>query len=119
MAALYTIEMWLKGMVDFNIPDSALQAIVFNNEVISGSAMIDLTEKQKDLCLADLYMWLASSSSTSSGETISDNGWSHHKAAKNIVDRIGLRNKARMLYEKWGSNKAAEVGGVTKLKDLY
>ena len=106
-------------MVDFNVPDSALMAIAFNNGVTPGTEAAELTERQKDLCLADLYMWLASSSSTSSGETISDNGWSHHKAAKNVVDRIGLRNKARALYDKWGSDKAAEVGVTTSMKDLY
>ena len=37
--ATYTIETWLRGMVDFDIPDATIMAILFNNEVSEGLPM--------------------------------------------------------------------------------
>ena len=118
--AAYSIETWLRGMVDFDIPDATLIAILFNNGVSQGSPMSDVEERERDLCLADLLMWLSSSSTSSSGEYISDNGWSHQKSAKQVVDRAGLVKRAQELYAKWNSEKAkAAVGNKITFKSIY
>lgn len=109
--ATYTIESWLKGMVDFNIPQNAIMAILFNNKVESGTPVSTTTEEQRDLCLADLLMWLSSSSTSSSGETISDGGWSHQKSNKQVFDRAGYIKRAQELYKKWNSDKAKTAVG--------
>ena len=118
--AVYTIETWLKGMVDFDVPSDTIMAILFNNEVAQGTPMSNTSEKQRDLCLADLLMWLSSSSIASSGEYISDNGWSHQKSNKQVVDRAGLIKRAQKLYEKWNSDKAnTAVGTKMTFKPIY
>ena len=118
--AVYTIETWLKGMVDFDVSSATIMAILFNNEVEQGTPMQDTSEKQRDLCLADLLMWLSSSSVASSGEYISDNGWSHQKSAKQVVDRQGLIKRAQALYAKWDSDKAkTAVGTKIIVKSIY
>lgn len=118
--AAYTIETWLKGMVDFDVPSATIMAILFNNEVMQGVPMSDTTQKQRDLCLADLLMWLSSSSVASSGEYISDNGWSHQKSNKQVVDRSGLIKRAQELYAKWDSDKAkTAVGSKITFKPIY
>lgn len=116
----YTIDQWLGGMVDYNVPDATVRAILFNNGVEAGASASSVGQRERDLCLADLYMWLSSSSSSSTGEYVSDGGWQHQKAAKNVVDRAGLRQAAQRLYAKWGSDKAEESasGGFT-MRDLY
>ena len=119
MSAIYTIEEWLTGMVDYNTPEATLKSILFNNGVAVGTAVADVAERDRDLCLADLYMWLAASSSATSGEYISDGGWQHQKSNKNVVDRAGLRSRALELYKKWDSEKAATVGNKITLKNLY
>lgn len=120
MAAAYSIETWLSGMVDYNVPEATLQAILFNNGVPQGLPASEATEKQRDLCLADLLMWLASSSSATSGEYVSDGGWQHQKSNKNVVDRAGLKARAERLYLKWGSPKAADLSaGKMVFRDLY
>lgn len=120
MAAYYTIENWLSGMVDFDVPQATLVAILYNNGVSSGTPMSETTEKQRDLCLADLLMWLSSSSVSSSGEYISDGGWSHQKSAKQVVDRNGLIKRAQELYAKWDSDKAkTAVGSKITIKSIY
>lgn len=116
----FTIEAWLKGMVDYDLPDATLKSILFNNRVEVGTRVADVPEKQRDLCLADLLMWLASSSSATSGEYVSDGGWQHQKSNKNVVDRAGLRARAEQLYRKWNSPKVSEIyAGKMVFKDLY
>lgn len=118
--AVYTIETWLKGKADFDVPSSAIMAILFDNGVAQGTLMQNTSEMQRDLCLADLLMWLSSSSTASSGEYISDNGWSHQKSNKQVVDRDGYRKRARALYKKWNSDKAdTAVGTKVTLKPIY
>ena len=118
--AVYTIETWLKGMVDFDVPSATIMAILFNNEVSQGTPMSEVSEKERDLCLADLLMWLSSSSVASSGEYISDNGWSHQKSNKQVVDRSGLIKRAQELYAKWDSDKAkTAVGTKITFKPIY
>lgn len=118
--AAYTIETWLKGKVDFDIPSATIMAILFDNGVEQGTPMQNTSEKQRDLCLADLLMWLSSSSTASSGEYISDNGWSHQKSNKQVVDRNGLIKRAQKLYAKWDSDKAkTAVGTKITFKPIY
>jgi hypothetical protein len=118
--AAYTIETWLRGMVDFDVPDATIMAILFNNEVAQGTPVGSTTEKQRDLSLADLLMWLSSSSTSSSGEYISDGGWSHQKSNKQVVDRAGLIKRAQDLYAKWDSDKAkTAVGTKITFKPIY
>lgn len=118
--AAYTIEQWLVGMVDFNVPEATIKAILFNNEVTEGASASDVDERERDLCLADLLMWLSSSSTATSGEYISDGGWQHQKANKVVVDRAGLISRAKELYKKWNSEKAdSVVGSKITLKPIY
>lgn len=104
--AAYTIEQWLVGKVDFNVPESAIKAILFDNKVAEGMPVANVAERERDLCLADLLVWLSSSSTASSGEYISDGGWQHQKANKTVFDRAGLIARAKALYKKWNSEKA-------------
>lgn len=117
--AQLTIEKWLSGMVDYNLPEATLMAILFNNGVTIGTPMESVTERQRELSLADVYMWLCTSSETKSGEYESDGGWQHQKSIKNVVDRSGLRARAMEIYKKWGSEKAASSIGNIKMQPLY
>ena len=118
--AAYTIEQWLVGMVDFNVPEAAIKAILFNNKVTDGTPVSNVAERERDLCLADLLMWLSSSSTATSGEYISDGGWQHQKANKIVVDRAGLMSRAKALYRKWNSEKAESVvGSKITIKPMY
>lgn len=118
--AVYTIESWLRGKVDFDIPESTIMAILFDNKVASGVPVIETSEMERDLCHADLLMWLSSSSATISGEKVSDGGWSHQKSAKQVVDRASLIKRAQALYAKWNSEKAkTAVGATVTVKSIY
>lgn len=96
-----TIEQYLQGKVDFNLTDANLQAILYDHDVAEGAQMYNVSEKQKDLCLADVYMLVANSSVSSSGEYESDGGWQRQVSAKNVQNREGYRALAKALYDKW------------------
>lgn len=116
----YTIETWLVGMVDYSVPESTFTAILFNNEIAVGTPASAVSLMKRELCLADLYMWLAQSSTATTGEYESDGGWQHQKSAKNVFDRKALQAKAMDIYKKWGSPKADEaLVGTIVVKDLY
>lgn len=59
------------------------------------------TEKQRDLCLADIYYAAATSSVKTGTQGESDGGWTHYVAIKNAVNRAGLLDMAKALYDKW------------------
>ena len=117
MAVSLTIDQYLKGKVDYEIPESALLAIMADRGVTPGTLLIDVTERQKDLSLADLYMWLASSSVSSTGEYESDAGWQRQRSSKNVFDRGYFKALANALYAKWGL--ATETIGKIVMQDLY
>lgn len=82
MAIVYTIGTWLKGKVDFNLTDSTLMACTVDHGITPTTPYVECTEREKDLALADVYIFLATSSQTSTGEYEADGGWQHRASAK-------------------------------------
>ncbi len=118
--AAYTIETWLRGKVDFDFTSEAIAAILYDRGIAGGTALSEVSEKDRDLCYADLLMYAASSSVRSSGEYISDNGYQMQKASRNVYDRKTMRDNALRIYKKWDDSKAETVSGAGfKMKNLY
>jgi len=113
-----TIEQYLRGKVDFNLTDATLASILFDRGVAEGADVTTVTEQQRDLCLADLYMFLATSSTSSSSEVESDGGWTKQKSNKNVVNRSGFINLANTLYSKWNVEIPTATTKIT-LRPLY
>lgn len=112
-----TIEQYLRGKVDYDIPDMAIMTILAERDIPAGADYSTLTQMQKDLSLADLYMWLASSSVSSTGEYESDGGWQRQRSTKNVFDRGYFKALANALYAKWGL--ASTTIGTIIMKNLY
>lgn len=118
--AVYTIEMWLRGKVDFDFSQEAIAAILYDRWIAAGTAVSDVSEKDRELCYADLLMYAASSSVQSSGEYISDNGYQLQRSARNVYDRKAMRDNALRVYQKWDDPKADEAAGTKfRMKNLY
>lgn len=116
--ATYSIEEWLRGKVDYEFPDEAIKAILYDRGVEAGSEMSDVSVRDRELCYADLLMYAAGSSTSTTGEYMSDGGWQHQKPNKNVVNRSYLRDLANKIYAKWDDDKADAAGGIT-LQNLY
>lgn len=119
--ASYTLRQWLVGKVDFDFPDAAIDSVLFDRCRDGGEPAADVPVRDRELCLADLLMYAATSATASGSNLESDGGWQHQKAVRNVSDRDALRARAMRLYAKWGDAEAEEdasSGGIN-LRDLY
>lgn len=112
------IEQYLRGKVDFEISDATMASVLFDRGVEKHTDVADTTEMQRDLCLADLYMFVSRSSISTSGEYESDGGWQRKKASKTVNNRAGYVKLARVLYEKWGITPPVNPDAIV-MKPLY
>jgi len=113
-----TIEQYLYGKVDFNLTGNTVAAILYDRGITEGVGVATVAARQRDLALADLYMFVANSSVSSSAEYESDGGWQSHHSAKNVRSRGNYLSLANDLYAKWGEAAPSTVGKIT-LKPLY
>lgn len=112
-----TINQWLRSKVDFEVPDITVISILEDNGIEDGAIASFVPLRNKDLALADLYFWIAGSSSSSSGEYESDGGWQHQKSAKTVVNRAYFKALADELRKKWGV--ATTSAGKIKMQPIY
>lgn len=116
-----TFARWLTArtetIIDFS--DDFLYSILLGRGITDDDYLYrDVSEKQRDLCLADIY-WAAAVSSVKTGtQGESDGGWTHYVAIKNVVDRNGLIALAKQLYAKWGETCFDPTKRIT-MKPLY
>ncbi len=111
------IEEYLRGVVGYQIADNALNSILFKRKIAAEAMASSLTEKQLDLCTADLYLWCAATPSTQNNSEDSDGGWKHVEGGwqTSAFDKRELRAMAKELYEKWGEN----MPGKSKMKIVH
>jgi len=104
-ACNYTIESYLKGKVrNIEVTDDAIQSILAELEIASGSDYAQLSTKQKDLALAGLYVWICTSPSQSSKVSDEDGDWSHSEGGEQM-SATAIRHYLRLanaIYKKYG-----------------
>ena len=82
MADILTIEQYLSGKVrNITVPDNAIATIIMDAKVTSvenpnkDTDVSLLSERDRELCLAWLYVWIAGSPTQSGGWTEEDADW--------------------------------------------
>jgi len=82
MADILTIEQYLSGKVrNINVPDTAISTIIMDAGITSvedankDTDISKLTLRERELCLAWLYVWIAGSPTQSGGWTEKDADW--------------------------------------------
>lgn len=116
-----TFVRWLRARTELilDYSDDFLYAIMGGRGIEDDSFMlVDASEKQKDLCLADIYYWAAISSVKMGTQGESDGGWTHYVAIKNVVNRDGLMKMAKKLYDKW-DEAFIDARPKIQMKNLY
>lgn len=99
-----TVPRWLRAKVSniIDISDDFIFATMLARGIEDDETLLqDVSERQRDLCLADTYMAAATSSAKSGTQGESDGGWTHYVAIKNVVSRDALVRMAKELYDKW------------------
>ncbi|MBO4924508.1 MAG: hypothetical protein J5382_10360 [Bacteroidales bacterium] len=117
-----TMARWLRAKVDniIDLSDDFIFATLLSRGIDDDETLLaDVTERQRDLCLADVYFNAAISSSKSGTQGESDGGWTHYIANKNVVNRDGLLRMAKRLYDKWDEPFDNPASNPITLKGLY
>ena len=103
-----TVEDYLRGCVGFEVSDNAITTILTDREVEPGTDVALLDKRTKDLCKADLYMWCASTPSTTGSVEDADGEWKHKEGGtqSSAYDKRNLRQMANDIYKRYGENVA-------------
>ena len=101
----FTIEQYLKGKVrNINIPDTTLLSICADAGVDPGTYFFEATERQRDLAMAWLYVWLSGSPVQSGGYTEESADWRSSENGERMSANV-LKNYlmlANKIFEKYG-----------------
>lgn len=98
------VEEYLRGAVGYPVADNALDSILFKRKVAAGALASSLTERELDLCAADVYLWCAAAPGERNDTVDGDGGWKHAEGGwkASASEKRELRALAGYLYGKWG-----------------
>lgn len=102
---VYTAERYIGSIIpNARISEDTMRGILVDAGIPEGTPIVELTEKQKDLGMAYLYLRVASNPIMSSKVTDKDADWEHSEGNEQW-SRSQLQQfliLARTLLEKWG-----------------
>lgn len=99
-----TLVRWLRAKTDpiIDYSDDFIYATLLHRGVTDDATLVGaVSEKTRDLILADAYYGAAVSSTKSGTQGEADGGWTHYVAIKNVISRDALMQMAKDLYAKW------------------
>ena len=104
IAEKMTLVRWLRAKTDpiIDYSDDFIYATLLHRGVTDDETLVGaVSEKTRDLILADAYYGAAVSSTKSGTQGEADGGWTHYVAIKNVISRDALMQMAKDLYAKW------------------
>jgi hypothetical protein len=111
MADILTIEQYLSGKVrNIKVPDNAISTIIMDAGITSvenpdkDTDISKLSLKERELCLAWLYVWIAGSPTQSGGFTEQDADWQsrtdgERMSASVLKQYLAMANE---IFKKYG-----------------
>ena len=99
-----TLVRWLRAKTDpiIDYSDDFIYATLLHRGVTDDETLVGaVSEKTRDLILADASYGAAVSSTKSGTQGEADGGWTHYVAIKNVISRDALMQMAKDLYAKW------------------
>lgn len=96
-----TILDWLCDIVNFPISEGAANDILTERGVDGSSLLPEVDKRTKDLCRADLYVWVCTSPNRRGDISDSDNSWSHKEGGYTLsdADKKRFMTLANNIYE--------------------
>ena len=98
-----TIEEYLKGMIGYPVSDASIYAAETNRSIVFGSDTANITERQRDLALADLITIICQSPSTTGVEDAMGD-WKHKSPGVAVSNISVLMKRANAIYLKYNEN---------------
>lgn len=121
IASNMTVVRWLRAKVEpvIDLSDDFIYATLVARCIADDEIMVsEISERQRDLILADTYYGAAISSVKSGTQGEADGGWTHYVAIKNVVNRAALMQMAKDLYAKW-DEPFTDPNPKIRMKPLY
>ncbi|MDH6354735.1 hypothetical protein M2132_001064 [Dysgonomonas sp. PH5-45] len=109
-----TVIDYIEGLVAFEVPQKASDAILFARGIDGEMIASDLTQKQRDLIYADLLMYGITKPSSSGGEKKAHGGFSHTTKSETFTYRDDWFKAAMAIYKKYGDPKY-DPGSLVKI----
>lgn len=109
----YTIEDFLFGCVNLEIPSELLIPLLLKRGVEPGMLYGEVEERQRNLLEADLYVKLATTTPDKvNSVTEQDNGWEHSGGGFSISEKYRdyLLAKANKIYAEYGEPLVGKTG---------
>lgn len=101
-----TIEEYLRGSFDFQFSDANLASVLASRGIDATSEIHDVSEKDRDLAKADLYIILSNVVSGGGRRVTKGNRSVSERVYQfGVYDRRNFVNQANLLYAKWGEKK--------------
>lgn len=111
MAEILTIEQYLNGKVrNIKVPDNAISSIIIDAKITSvelpnkDTDISELSLRDRELCLAWLYVWIAGSPTQSGGFSEEDADWKSSENGERMSASV-LKNyldMANEIFKKYG-----------------
>lgn len=105
----YTIASWMQGKVALTIGQETINSICFDRGVEPSMVCADTLQKERDLCLADLYMYCAALPTATATIDDKNGNWEHKEGSATVstTDKKHYRLLAARLYGRWGEAPAS------------
>lgn len=100
----YTIGDYLFGCVSFAVPEETVVAKCVDRDVDPTEAYANVSQRERDLLKADLYIWICMGPTKVNSVSDSDNGWSHSEGGYQLTDedKDRMLAYAKTIYDKYG-----------------
>lgn len=105
----FNIISYMSSMTGFVFDKPVLERIAMERGVAEVTSFEDLTEKQKDLLMADMLFVIYTSPTQTSSISKSHGNFSQTIGSQYISDKKNIYELMMKLYSKWGDSKAETV----------
>lgn len=116
MAKQFDIISWLGNKIGYDIPRATLEGIVMERGTEDVTSFDHLTQKDKDLMIADALFYVYSAPNQTSSISQSHGDFTYSRGAQILTDKRHLYELLMSLYRKWNDPMAETVenaeGGV-------
>ena len=108
---IHTMEDYLCGCVNIDIPKEVILRILLERDVDIYEDIYNVDRSIRDLCKADLYVWMCMGVSRRNTVADSDNGWSHSDGGYTITndDKKLFLKMANAIYEENGEKPVGKT----------
>lgn len=109
MAKTFDIVRWLGNKLGYDIPKATLEGIVMERGCDGITDFADLTQKDKDLMIADAAFYIYTCPNQTSSISQSHGDYTYSRGAQILTDKRHLYELMMSLYRKWGDPMAEDV----------